>query len=236
MAIPSRALNALTRAKSHLAVNQPREAIADLEKVLQKAPKSAEAWWVMGKAKDALGEHEAAEQCLRRAAALLPRSYDIWFSLGLSLALRERYEDAAAAYERALDVSKVIELNALHNLGSCFLKLGRHADGAGIFEALADMGRNNSDVQSLLGMCRQGLGTHELALAAYQRAMKLGGAGYELHLKAAECACALGLFEPALQYATVALEAVPGDEAALRQLELARHGVPPAGPAEAAPP
>lgn len=92
-ALPQRAFMALARAKGHLAANEPLQAIADLEKVLKKAPKSAEAWWVMAKAKAALSEHADAEQCFRRAGGLMPKSYDIWFGLGHLLATQE-YEKA----------------------------------------------------------------------------------------------------------------------------------------------
>lgn len=214
---------ALARAKGHLAANEPLQAIADLEKVLKKAPKSAEAWWVMAKAKAALSEHADAEQCFRRAGGLMPKSYDIWFGLGHLLATQERYEEAAAIYERALDASARIEPNGIHNLGSCYLKLGQFEEAAKVFKALATTYKDTSDVWALLGMAYQGGGAYQEALDAYEKAMSRGGGGYTLHLNAGECAYHLDDVAKAARYAEAALAASAGDEVATRHLEMAQR-------------
>jgi tetratricopeptide (TPR) repeat protein len=188
-----------------------------------KAPKSAEAWWVMAKARDALGEFTQAEQCFRKAAALMPKSYDIWFGLGLLLANQERYAEAATTYERALDVSGKLETNAIHNLGSCYLKLGQYEEAAKIFKVLAATFKDNSDFWALLGMCYQGSASYQEALDAYQEAFARGGGGYTLNLSAGACAYHLHDLASAACYATAALEASPGDETASRQLEMAQQ-------------
>jgi protein O-GlcNAc transferase len=223
-ALPERALRALDRAKSYLAANDPARAITDLEKVIGKAPKSAEAWWVMAKAHNALGEYAQAEQCFRKAAMLMPKSYDIWFGLGLLLATQERYEEAATVYERALDVSGKLETNAIHNLGSCYLKLGRYEEAAKIFKVLAATFKGNSDFWALLGMCHQGSASYQEALDAYREAITQGGGGYTLNLSAGACAYKLHDLVSAARYAKAALEASPGDEVATRHLEMAQHG------------
>jgi protein O-GlcNAc transferase len=234
-ALPERALRALDRAKSYLAANDPARAIADLEKVIGKAPKSAEAWWVMAKAHNALGEYAQAEQCFRKAAMLMPKSYDIWFGLGLLLATQERYEEAATVYERALDVSGKLETNAIHNLGSCYLKLGRYEEAAKIFKVLAATFKGNSDFWALLGMCHQGSASYQEALDAYREAITQGGGGYTLNLSAGACAYKLHDLVSAARYAKAALEASPGDEVATRHLEMAQHGPVADGDAVTAP-
>jgi Tfp pilus assembly protein PilF len=223
-ALPERALRALDRAKSYLAANDPARAIADLETVIGKAPKSAEAWWVMAKARNALGDFAQAEQCFRRAAVLMPKSYDIWFGLGLLLATQERYEEAATVYERALDVAGKLETNAIHNLGSCYLKLGRYEEAAKIFKVLAATFKDNSDFWALLGMCHQGSADYQEALDAYREAITRGAGGYTLNLSAGACAYKLNDLVSAARYARAALEASPGDEVATRHLEMAQQG------------
>lgn len=217
---PEKILKALQRAQANIRAGNPSAALPDLEKVVSKCPKGFDGWLSLGQAKGSLNDHVGAEQCFRKATALQPKNPDAWNNLGLSLYSRGMYEQACAAYEKAVSLSASAYPDMVYNLASCHLQLDRYEAAARIFESLL-AAKDNSDIWALLGMSYQGLVQPQKALDAYRRSVERGGGGYTLNLNLGTCHYALNDFENAVKCAQIALDAKPGDGVALYNIGVA---------------
>ena len=217
---PERILKALQRAQACIRAGNPSAALEDLEKVVSKCPKGFDGWLSLGQAKGLLDDHAGAEQCFRKAAAILPKNPDGWNNLGMSLYRRGMFAQACAAYEKAVSVSASAYPDTVYNLASCHLQLDHYDTAAQLFESLLAT-TDNSDVWALLGMCYQGSGQPQKALDAYRHALERGGGGYTLNLNLGTCHYALNDYGNAAKYAQSALDAKPGDDVALYNLGVA---------------
>lgn len=184
---------------------------------MQKAPKAAEVWHSLGRARMMLGDAAAAEPCFRRVTSLLPRDADGWANLGVSLSAQQRYADAVPAYQRAIALAVTPHPDIVHNLGSCLLQLGQYADAGRLYEELAKI-KDTCDVWTLLGIALQAQDRYPEAMAAYQKAAVHDATGYTLNLNLGTCASVRGDPEAAARHAERALAARPGDDVALYNL------------------
>lgn len=86
------------------------EEIPGLEARVQARPQDAEALTRLGAAYERDGRHQEAEALLRRAVDADPRAANAHFVLGLVQDAQERYADAAASYQRYLELAPASRL------------------------------------------------------------------------------------------------------------------------------
>jgi TolB-like protein/Flp pilus assembly protein TadD len=83
-----------------------QQAVKEVQVAAEGMPGSAEVWWVAGSLYQSLGDWHAWQSAFERATALDPRNVDLILQLGgNSLWLQHRYEEAAAAINRALAIA-----------------------------------------------------------------------------------------------------------------------------------
>lgn len=218
---PERILKALQRAQAYIHAGHPAGALEDLEKVVAKVPKGFEGWLALGQAKGMLNDHAGAEPCFRKAAVIQPKNPDGWYNLGLSLSSQGKLEQACAAFEKAASVSPATHPALVYNLASCQLQLDHFDEAIRLFESLLAT-KDDGEVWTLLGMSYQGAGQPRNALDAYRHALERGSGGYTLNLNLGTCHYALNDYGNAAKYAQLAVDAKPGDDAALYNLGVAQ--------------
>lgn len=108
----------LGAASCHLAHDRPAQAIGCLTAGDRPASRDARVMALLGKARYAAGETEAAEQDLVTATEANSEDAGSWYRLGLVRHEHGRYREATAAYERALQKGPTaIQREAAFNMG-----------------------------------------------------------------------------------------------------------------------
>ena len=80
------------------------------------------------------GEKQVA--ILRDAVKIFPREKTVWLDLANALYSNRRYDQAVAAYEKALELDPAYG-GALNQLAYCYLEMGRHDDAANCLRTYA---------------------------------------------------------------------------------------------------
>jgi Flp pilus assembly protein TadD len=141
-----------------------------LTKMLQWTPNDAEGWYYLGRTKYNENRFAEAVDAFQRCLKLNPGDFKAEDNLGLSYAGLGRREEAAAAYQQAIDWQSGA---ALKNPGP-YIDLG---------DLLLDENRNEEAVSYLLqaiGIAPREARAHELLGKAYSRLEQLPGARSEL--------------------------------------------------------
>jgi tetratricopeptide (TPR) repeat protein len=89
-----------TRAHLLVAQGQPRQALADLERLVPLAPEQASAWFNLGYVQELLGDTPAAAQAFLQAVAIDPDMDRAWYGLALCRIREGRWDDAVVALKR----------------------------------------------------------------------------------------------------------------------------------------
>lgn len=170
------------------------EALPLFEQVCSKDGRDAEAWNALGMIHAERGDYPAAEPPFRRLAALRPDSADAHYNLGRSLELQEKYEEAEAAYCRALTHSGHTLVEAFNNLGNVYRAQGRDEQALAQYgETLARNPRHHHALNNT-GVILQRLGRHEEALAWYDAALAADPRYIQAHWNKALALLTLGRF------------------------------------------
>ncbi len=122
-------------AKTHLALDQPGEAVADLNASLALAPK-AETFSQLAKAYQALGENALAAAQYQQALALREDPQDL-ADLGYCLLSLGRREEAVAAWDKALALQPE-RLRLWEDAGYAYMALSRNALAIARFKSAID--------------------------------------------------------------------------------------------------
>ena len=89
----------------HQGRGRHREAIEEFNKAIRIDPMFVKAYNGIAVSLDQMGEHERAQEYYQTALAIKPDLDYLHNNLGYSFLLQERYEEAAAAFEKANDLS-----------------------------------------------------------------------------------------------------------------------------------
>lgn len=230
---PERARKTLERARALLAGGQAHAAIAELQKVVAKVPKGADAWMLLGRAQSASGAHEQALASFARASRLAPRDPHAWFNQGVACAALARFGEAVQAYARAIETAEGDYPDAVRNIAWCFLQTDQYALAEQALRAYLDDFPATGEVFTLLGMARQGQHDSAGAADAYAQAIALGVRDYTVHLNLSASLHVLQDYWGAVEQADLALQCRRDDpvarynlatgQFALGQIDLARQ-------------
>lgn len=145
--------------------------VAALQEALRRDPENVSLWMKMGETLHAHGHTHKALICYERAAQLAPGNVDAAYNRGVMLHLLGRAAQALECYEAVLRLLPRHPAAAANRLAA-LIALDRPAEAiAGLEEALA--GARTPDTLVNLGLARQALGEHALALAAFEEALAL---------------------------------------------------------------
>ncbi len=115
------------------------------------------------------GDWKGAEEVWRRLLQQDASDYRLWASLGVVLSQEHRYDDAVAAYKRALALAPHDGPTEL-NLGIAWFKSGHLSDAAAAFQSAAKSLGDSPRLDVLLGMSLYGTGHYRAATPYLERA------------------------------------------------------------------
>jgi serine/threonine-protein kinase len=199
------------------ATGRSGEAVAILQKAVDRDPSSVPAILALASALQKNKNSAGAERTLLRLVELRPTSWSGFNRLGTLYFLSSRYEKAVEAYRRAIALNP--DVARMHfNLGAALLRLGRFEEA----RAALDESIRISPVPlafSNLGVAHYLLGRFPEAAASFQRAVDLAPKNYRwrVYLGDAlsqipdESGRARAAYEAALPLVTAELAVNPGD-------------------------
>ena len=145
-------------------------ALADLQRALDRDPRSAEAYREIGRVKEALGRREEAERAYLRAAELRPSDWAVHNYLGGLYAASGRLREAEVEFWRVVALAPD-NARGYTNVGAvCFLQ-GRLEEAEGVFRRSVEI-RPTGPALSNLGTTLFYLGRHEESAGAFEQAVK----------------------------------------------------------------
>jgi Tfp pilus assembly protein PilF len=99
---PAFAVARLNLGVSLLARQKPEEASKELLAATKALPNDPYAWYNLGLAYKDLSDNEKGAEAFRRVTEIIPSEADPYYFLGFLLAQQQKYDEAIAAYEKAL--------------------------------------------------------------------------------------------------------------------------------------
>jgi len=150
---------------------RPEAALADLQRALDRDPRSADALREMGWAHQALGRPEQAEQALRNALDLRPSDWATHNYLGRVYLSKGRLAEAEAEFRRVVLLTPD-NPRGYTNLGSICYRQGRLEEAETMLQRSVEI-RPTAAALSNLGTTRFFLGRYEEAAQAFEKAVEL---------------------------------------------------------------
>jgi serine/threonine-protein kinase len=155
----------------HRGTGRSEEALADLQRALDRDPRSAEAFREIGRVHQSLGRTKEAEQAFRRAAEQRPSDWAVHNYLGGLYAASGRFPEAEVEFWRVIALAPDNQ-RGYNNLGAvCYLQ-GRLEEAEGSFRRAAEI-RPTASTLSNLGTVLFYLGRYEEAARRLEEAVKL---------------------------------------------------------------
>jgi tetratricopeptide (TPR) repeat protein len=116
----------------HRGTGKEEEALADLQRALDRDPRSAEAFREIGRAQRTLGRTKEAEQAFRRAAGLRPSDWAVHNYLGALYLAENRLAEAEVEFRRVIALAPD-NPRGYTNVGVVCFRQGRLEDAEGAF-------------------------------------------------------------------------------------------------------
>jgi len=117
----------VTLARVHNGKGQYNLALQEIQQALKLEPRDSEALLGEAAVYASMGQAEKAESTYKKAAALRPQRWDGYYELGVFYYQQRRYSDAAAEFERVLEITPDNAL-AHATLGGMMQLLGKDAE------------------------------------------------------------------------------------------------------------
>lgn len=221
-AVPTDPREALLYADLRLAQKRYTDALPVYRQVQQLAPSDAAAWRGAGMALLHLGQVKEAEASLREAVSRGERDWRSWNALGVALDKQARWQESAAAYDRALALAPGSAI-IINNQAYSLILQRRFDDALPLLEAAHARDRSDQQVAVNLQLARGMTGKAPKRGANETRsqwAARLNTAGYGA-LMAGDLKHAQSLFARALEVSETHYEAAARNlervEAALKR-------------------
>ncbi len=155
----------------HRGTGKADEALADLQRALDRDPRSAEALREKGRAHSALGQTKEAEQAFRDALELRPSDWATHNYLGALMLTDGRLEAAEAEFRRVIALTPD-NPRGYTNAGAVCFRQGRLEDAEALFRRSAEI-RPTASALSNLGTTLYYRGRYGEAAEALEKAAKL---------------------------------------------------------------
>jgi tetratricopeptide (TPR) repeat protein len=191
-------------------------AIASLQSAVDKDPKFARAWLLLGGMLSARFRQDAALDAYHSAVKADPRQAISYKVLGFALMAARKFDEAASVWQ---ELSKIApeDKDAEPNLAQALLALKRYPEAAAAAESAVKSAPDKVLYHMLLGQAYLGTGNKEKAGAAFEQAIKLDSSPAVLNDVAYELAERNVDLPAAEQYA---LNAIRQEEEASSKLQL----------------
>lgn len=168
------ALAAVAAAQAMQRLDQYKESIPVLEKVVAGQPDAAVAHFLLGAAYERSGDRPKAVASLRRVLEIDPGFHAAMNYLGYTYAEQgENLDEALRLVSRAVALDPD-NGSYVDSLGWTYYQLGRHEQARGYLERAARLDPADATLHEHLGDVYVALGQNDRARQAYRRALELG--------------------------------------------------------------
>jgi tetratricopeptide (TPR) repeat protein len=173
----------------------------------QLAPKSAEAWAVLGTlyTHPSMNKPDAAVVALKRAQGLDPRNHAIHFGLGSAYFQQKRYNEAVTAIQAGLKL-KPNTPGALFDLGNAYLMLKRPKDAIDHYQKAFALDKTMWPAINNVGLVRYEAGNVDEAVKLWRQAVTIDAKAAEPKLAIAVALYTKGDKEQAFAMGEAALK------------------------------
>jgi tetratricopeptide (TPR) repeat protein len=155
-------------------LGQDELAVKKLDAVVAADPDFALAYTELGKAHEALGNHEKAMVAFRRAAQLDPWSFRNHMNLAEICGKLGNYPEAAEAYARAAELDSK-SVDAMIGAAQCYLEAREYAKSLVYSKRAEETGERTGEVLRFQARAFEGQQDYEQAIQTYKRLLSLGG-------------------------------------------------------------
>ena len=162
---------AFEHVRRHREAGRHADADALYQHIVSQLPADPAALHGLGIYVQQSGNNAAAADLLGRAAKLDPNSADLQDHLGVALALLGRWEEAAAAWERAIQLHPTAEV-AL-NLANALRRIGRSDEAIARYQQAIELKPDVPAAHNNLGNLLREQGQPEEAVELYRQALSL---------------------------------------------------------------
>jgi tetratricopeptide (TPR) repeat protein len=138
------------------------------------------------------GENEQALKIFHRVTELAPSNMQGWANTGNIYYRLGKWNEAIAAYQKALELQRSDVLYS--NLGTSYFFLGRYDEARTNFEKAVEMSPHRADLAGNLADCYRWLGERDKANATYDHAISLAYQSLQTNPRDAKTLGYLGLF------------------------------------------
>lgn len=185
------------------------EARVCYEQGLRLSPGQPDATFLLGQLLHESGELQRGEALMRQAIAANPKAANYWRGLAIQLFNRACYDEACAAFERALALGDAPEIRA--ELAAALAAAGRPAEALAAWRDVVRRQPEHDAAWLAIGRLQLAAGQAADALAAAETLLRLlpdSADGWRLHAEANE---QLGRADVALNGLVQAATCAPGD-------------------------
>jgi tetratricopeptide (TPR) repeat protein len=188
--------------------NSLDEAEAMLRRLLDRDPRRAMAWFLLGRVRHTRGDRDAAIDFMRKAIAFDPKLAPPHNDLGIMLQAQGRLDEAEACYRRAVEINGRFA-EAMSNLGAVLAARGRLDDATAWYGHAVAADAQLAPAHNNLGAALVRLSRFEDAEAAHRRAVALKPDFPDAHYNLGVALQDQGKFEEALASYEKAAEIKP---------------------------
>lgn len=142
------------------------------------------------------GDWKGAEAAWRALTEQSPKDYRLWTSLGIALAHEQQYDQAIAAYRKALAIRPEAPETEL-NLGLAYFKAGKLREAVEPLRVAAAALPDNMQAQILLGMSLYGTAQFREAASHLEKVVTRSDGNAQLSSVLAQCYLQSGQYEQA---------------------------------------
>ncbi len=165
------------RAQALIRLGRHREALADLDILIPKAPQDDALYQLRGAVHEALGDSDKARADREKASALLPRHPKALNDRAWTLAtgsIDQRDAERAVALARQAVALAPGEQESLNTLGVALYRAGQYAEAVAVLEQSLAAGKGEFDAfdEFFLAMAHYRLGRANRARACFDRAVR----------------------------------------------------------------
>jgi Tfp pilus assembly protein PilF len=181
----------LDSARQHVASDKPEAVLADLDRLLSRAPRDTNAWTQKALVLILLARYPAALEAADRALRLAPENPNAHSYRGGALLQLGQLEDALAAYERVIALAPHAAV-AHYNRGNALRRLSRWAESLTSLEQALTIQPNYTDALTVSGLAWQALGDRAKALQYFDEALRINPQAADAHYNRALLLLATG--------------------------------------------
>jgi predicted O-linked N-acetylglucosamine transferase (SPINDLY family) len=192
----------------HYERKQYDAAIQYLQKTIQAAPHSADAYYNLANAYADKGLTDEAIVYYQKAIEINPRFTYTYNNLGITFHEKKRYDEAIACFKKAIEIDPQLA-DAYYNLGTVYQDMKQGDLAVPCYQKALHLNPYNADAYFNMGTIFEKKGLAYEAIAQYQKAQQLSPRRDDVYFKIGTIFKEKGLLDNALSYLRLAAQMNP---------------------------